>query len=201
MATAVTVIERWIAGNEKKAVLYKSVPSLVLSWVNDAQGRYADVGEVLQDVWEPTITSSGNIVLPTDFLREVKDRVYWDANICLQQIDYPTAQLMDFSTTGFYSVWQGYFYVWVAAAGSPKIPYLKVPATITYANIGTTALEIPSEGHDDLLIYMDAMWARKNDDISGSMSLLKLFDQAASKGGSKFRARRNPVPRTMGGFF
>lgn len=192
MGSVLNVLSEWTADDEQKELLYERVPSLVLRWTNEAQLRHVDRSEILRDIWEPTVTSAGNVTLPTDFLREFKDRVKWDEEHYLIQIDYPTAALLDFTSTTHYSIWESSLYVWTAAAGSPAIPYVKKPAALT--TIATDNLEIPTETHSTLQIYLDAAFARRNKDFPTHYSLLEQFDSRAAEDGRIYRDRRDPVP-------
>ena len=190
MGTVQNILEQWAAGDPKKEEIYVSVPKLALRWINEAQLRHASLSEILRTTWSPTITSTGNIALPSDFLREIPDRVKWTATQHLVKIDYPTANLVEsFSGTYYYSIYGETFYVWEAAAGTPTIPYIKKPTALT--TIATDALEIPTEFHGTLLIYFDAMYLRKEGDYAGSQVLLRQFDSQAAEDGAKYRSRRD----------
>lgn len=193
MGSVLNVISEWVEDDEQKELLYERVPSLVLRWINEAQLRHVDRSEVLREIWEPTITSTGNTTLPSDFLREIKDRVKWDTTTHLYQVDYPAAALVEsWSDTSFYSIWESSFYVWGAAAGTPSIPYIKKPAALT--TIATDNLELPTENHGTLQIYLDAVYARRNKDFQTYYSLLDRFDRRAQEEGGIFRNRRDPIP-------
>lgn len=195
MATLAQVLEDWAEGQPKKAELKVQYPAVVLRWINEAQLRYCDKSEVLTDVWVPS-SFSGSTALPTDFLREIKDRVKWSSTRFLSQIDHPTALIHEsnFSGTQFYSIWEGTFYVWASASGDPEIPYIKKPATVAIANIATADLEIPSEYHYNLLTYLDSKFERRENNIPASIELVKLFDSTAREDGMRLSMRRDPVP-------
>jgi len=202
MATVANVLQDWASSSPDKLSLYASRSGVLLRWINEAQLRFADKSECLREVWEPTITSTGNIALPSDFKREIKDRVKWDSNTYLTQIDFPTANLVDtWSGTTNYSIWEGMFYVWGAAAGTPEIPYIKKPAAIAIASILTADLEIPTQYHYDLFTYLDGMYARRKDDISGSIQLMQMFDNKANDVYNEIVRNVDPVPMMRGRWF
>lgn len=195
MGTFAQVIEDWAEGQPKKAELKVQYPGVVLRWLNEGQLRYCDRSEILNDVWVPT-SFTGSAALPSDFLREVKDRVKWSSTKFLFQVDHPTALIHeeDFSGTNFYSIWEGTFYVWAASSGDPEVPYYKKPSVVAIANIATADLEIPTEFQHNLLTYLDSMFQRRENDIVGSTQLLKIFDSQAREDGLLLKQRREPVP-------
>lgn len=201
MGSFANILQDWASVNEAKNELYIGRPELLLRWLNEAQLRYCSKSEMVRGVWEPTITSSGNISLPSDFLREIKDRVKWADNEYLIQIDHPSAIIMDFTGTHYYSIWADTFYVWGAAAGNPEIPYIKKPTVVAIGNIGTASLEIPTEFHSTLLTYLDAMYERERGNIAGYRALINVFDEQAREEGVEYRGRRDPVPVMRGTMF
>lgn len=202
MGTVANILQNWASTSPAKASLYASEKGVLVSWLNEAQLQFTDISECLRDVWQPTITSSGNVALPSDFKREIKDRVKWDTNTYLQQIDYPTANLITtWSGTYKYSIWGDTFYVWAAAAGTPSIPYIKKPTEITVANIATADLEIPTEYHYILKIYLNAMMAERANDIAGSLGLMKQFQKYAEEAYAEVVRDNDPVPMMRGRFF
>lgn len=196
MASLAQIAEDWAEGQTEKSELYTQYKGVVLRWINEAQLRYCDKSEILTGLWQPTITSSGNIALPADFLREIKDWVYWSSTIRLVEIDYPTAIVNqnNFSGAQFYSIWNDTFYVWAATAGTPQIPYIKKPAVVAIADIATASLEIPLEFQHNLLTYLDAVFLRRKGDYKGYGVLLANFDMDAAKDGLKFKQRRERPP-------
>lgn len=201
MGSLKSVLEDWSEGDPKRAELLAQYPGVVLRWINEAQLRYCDKSEILQDVWEPSIPSSGTIALPSDFLREYKDRVKWTDTRYLVQIDYPTANLRTWSDVTHYSIFEGSFFVWAASAGSPSIPYIKKPVVVAIADISTADLETPTEFQHNLLVYLDAMYARRSGAYVDSKQILRIFDEQAIQDGFTFRARRDPSPIIRGSWF
>lgn len=202
MGTVANVLQDWASSSPEKTSLYANQKDLLIRWANEAQLRYADKSECLRDIWQPTITSTGNIALPDNFKREIKDRVKWDANTYLVQIDYPRANLVtSWSNTTHYSIWGGTFYVWGAAAGTPVIPYIKKPAALTVAAIASENFEIPTEYHYNLFLFLDAMFARSKNDIAGSMQLMKMFDDKADETYMDVVRDLDPVPKMRGSWF
>lgn len=197
--TATRLIADWTADGGPRQALYGQVKGLVLRWLNEAQLRFADKSEVLQGVWEPDIDSDGYIALPEDFLREVKDRVKWSADKFLYKGSYPILRTVTLSNTVAYCIWDNKFYVFSASSGSPTVPYIKKPQEISSTALDNADLEIPTEYHHLLILYFDAMFARRNGDYQGYIALLGSFDAAATDAGIEFRNRRDNVPFMQGG--
>lgn len=194
MATAQDVINEWAAESDEKQALVSAKPALVLRWINQAQLRFAEKSECLRSLWTPTITSTGNIALPTDFLREFPDLVQWDVNtkdrLPLKKIDYQVARLRTFSLTSHYSIYNGTFYVWNAGALTPAIPYIKKPTILSAI---ASDLEIPTEFQNQLVFYMDLMYDKANGKINSidKETGLRMFDQNAYAAGLKYRNRND----------
>jgi len=202
MGTVANIIESWASSNPAKASIYASEQGVVANWINEAQLLFSDKSECLRSVWEPTVTSTGNIALPSNFKREIKDRVKWTTNRYLKQIDYPTANLVSsWSDTTHYSIWGDTFYVWGAAAGSPEIPYITKPTAITASTISSADLDIPTEYQYILKIYLNAQYLERKDDIAGASALMKLFIQEAEKAYMDVVRDNDPVPTMRGSFF
>lgn len=202
MGTIANIVEEWASSHPSKAAVYASEPAVIVSWINSAQLLFCDKSECLRDVWQPTITSTGNVALPSNFLREIKDRVKWDSTRYLRQIDYPTANLVDsWSDTTNYSIWGSTFYVWGAAAGSPEIPYIKKPTAITTSTLSTADFEIPTEYQFMLRLYFNAMMAERKDDIAGSIALMGEFNNYCKQAYMDTVRKVDPVPMMRGGFF
>lgn len=203
MATVADILNEWAADSEEKQTLIKTRSGLCLRWINQAQLRFADKSEVLKGVWQPTITSSGNIALPSDFLREYPDLVTFEVGETttppLIKVDYPVALNLSFSSTTHYSIFNGTFYVWAAGALTPSIPYIKKPATLTA--ISSDSLTIPTEFHHDLIPYLDMMW----DSFKGKITaieksmLLKDFDNTVRQDGIVFLVRNDNSPKVRSG--
>ena len=201
MATIANTLRDWASTDDAKVALYSSQPSKLLRWINEAQLRFAKRSEMIRDVWSPTITSTGNIALPDNFLREIKDRVKLDANTYLRQIAFSDARLLQISGTYYYSIWNNTFYVWSAGACTPSVPYITKPAVVLLADIATTDLEIPTEYHHTLFLYLDSMWAREQKDIAGSIALLKQFDNECDDAKVDYVRDNEPVPMTNPSMF
>jgi len=201
MATAQDIVNEWAAGDEEKQQLVIR-SGLPLRWLNQGQLRYFDKSEVLRGVWTPTITSSGNIALPSDFLREFPNRVKRDvsdsSDLPLGKIDYPDANLMDFSALTHYSIWNGTFYVWSAGACTPSVPYIKKPAVLASF---ASDLSVPTEFQHNLIIYLDAHWVKIQKDIAGHYALMKEFDNQARQDGVMNIIRNNQIPTIRGSWF
>jgi hypothetical protein len=191
MASALNVVMDWISISPEKQNFYRDNKELVLRWINEAQLRFVNKSEILCDVWSPEIDSTGSIDLPTDFLKAFKDRVKL-GSYPLKELNYHDAIYQDFSGVMAYSVYDGKFYVWNAGACSPTIPYLKKPVVIT--DLLTEELEIPTECHNNLIDYLDALWARKKEDYQGHLLLRTGFDNSALEAGARSRQRLNPTP-------
>lgn len=198
MGTFANVLQDWSSVSEDKATAYISTPGLLVRWLNEGQLRFVNESEVLRGSWSATVTS-GTATLPSDFLREIADRVSWAANQPLTKIDYPTAYILNassaFTSTDYYSIWGETFYVWGSDSGTPTIPYIKKPAVITTSNYTTSDLDLPTEFHHALLTFLDAMWLREKGDVSGYQALLKEFMMSAINAGQKYRERRDPVAK------
>lgn len=199
MATVQDVINEWAADQEEKQQLIKGRTNLPLRWVNQAQLRFCSKAEILRSVWSPSIPGSGSIVLPVDFLREFPDRVKRDATrVPLKKMNYQDALLINFSTLGWYAIFAGTFYVFAPQACSPTVPYIRKPLVVTDF---TGDLEIPTEFHHTIIMYMDAMWTREKGDLNGSRMLIQEFDQIAFAEQVKYRQRNDGLIATRGYFF
>lgn len=198
MASATSLIDDWMDSDEKES-FYAKRARLVYRWINEAQLRHVDRSEILRSIWKPTITSSGKIVLPADFLREYQDHVLQttgttSSNI-LRKVDYQDAFLTDFSAVTYYSIYNGYFYVWAAAACTPEIPYVKKPAVIGTGAMEDSDLELPTETHSTLGLFLDAMWCRSKGDYTAYLTLLGQFERRAVMDGQKFAHRQFTTPK------
>lgn len=201
MGTVATLYEDWCAGDNDRERVYVSEKGVAARWISQAQERFADKSECIRSVWSPTIPVGGSIALPSDFGREIKDRVKWDANTILRQIDYPDAINGLYSSTRYYSIWGNTFYVWSAAAGTPTIPYIKKPTAITAATLSSADLEIPSDYHRELFNYFDSMLLRRKNDFVGSVQMIKMFDSAADNAKIDYSQKSDSVPRMRGRLF
>ena len=191
MASAVSIIMDWISIDTSKQSFYRDNKEFVLRWLNEAQLRFVNKSEILTDVWSPTINSTGSIDLPDNFLKAFKDRVMY-ADYPLKELNYHDAIFQDYVGIQAYSVYNGKLYVWGAGSCVLTVPYLKKPAIIT--NLLTEELEIPTEYHNNLIEYLDSLWARKKEDYQGHLGLRTSFDNLALQAGAETRNRINPVP-------
>lgn len=202
MGTVANIIQSWASSNPAKASVYASEQGIIANWINEAQLLFADKSECLRDVWQPTITSTGNIALPSNFKREIKDKVKWDSNTYLTQIDYPTANLVSsWGDTTHYSIWNNTFYVWGEAAGTPSIHYIKKPTAITASTISSADLDIPTQYQHILKIYLNAQYLERKDDIAGASALMRQFIQLADDAYMDVIRNIDPVPMMRGSFF
>ena len=205
MATALDVINEWGLGDDEKQETIKTHSGLVLRLLNQSQLRYVEKSQCLRSVWTPTITSTGNIALPTDFLYEIPDRVKRNTNnttdIFLSKIDYAVANARYFSGLYYYSIFNGSFYVWSAQAATPSVPYVRKPTIITA--LTTADLEIPTEFHHNLAPYIEAQWlySKKQISYAEKLAIEKNFDLQANNDGLSFRTRNDKVPSVRGSFF
>ena len=201
MATVQTTIDNWTSDGGERHTLYGSVPGLVIQWLNAAQLRFTHKSGCLRSTWEPTLDSEGYADLPEDFLKIVKDRVKWSSTQTLIEGNYHDLIQRTMSSTTHYCVHEGKFYVFGPSAGSPVVPYVKKPNTVTIANRTNAFLDIPSEYHEDLVLYLDAMFARRKGDVTGWIALLAAFDDKATKAGMEISRRIDPVPMMKGGLW
>lgn len=197
MASALDVIGDWISGEDGREKLFRSNKELVVRWLNRAQIRHTELSGVLRDVWTPIVTE-GEVELPEDFLTEYPDRVKWTSTIFLSKIDYPTAKLLTYTSTCHYSIYGGKFYVFKAADGEPEIPYKRKPEELTPSGIKGEDLEIPTEHHDALVVFMDAMYERTRGNIGDSLKLLSVFKGMAEEDGLDY-ALRTDLPLITNG--
>lgn len=191
MASALNVIMDFLSISPEKQNFYRDNKELVLRWINEAQLRFVNKSEILCGVWNPTIDNTGSIDLPDNFLKAFKDRVML-GDYPLKELNYQDAIFQDYTGVEAYSVYNGHFYVWNAGSCSPTIPYLKKPTVIT--DLLTEELEIPTEYHNNLLDYLDALWARKKEDFQSHLGLRTSFDNLALQAGVETRNRTNAVP-------
>lgn len=199
MGTTLDIVNEWASDSEEKQTTVKARSGLVLRWINQAQLRYANKSELLRAEWQPTITSTGNIALPSDFLREFPDAVKYSStstvNPPLIKIDYWQAVNINFSgSITHYSIFNGSFYVWAAGALSPSIPYVKKPTIITA--LTSADLSLPTEFQHDLIPYLDIMWEKSKGQLSlaDQLGLMREFDSQAGLSGLKFKMRQDGMP-------
>jgi len=199
MASASSLIDLWKDSDEKDAFYAKRAKSVYL-WVNEAQLRHVDKSEILRSIWKPTITSTGKIALPSDFLREFPDKILKttgspSSNILIK-VDYQDAILSEFSSVTHYSIYNGYLYVWAAGACTPEIPYVQKPTVIDTGDMEDDNLELPTETHFTLGLFLDAMWCKSKGDYTAYLVLLSQFEKRAIMEGQKF-AHRQFTPARM----
>ena len=197
MSTTLDVLSDWAGVSGPRYNLFSTNEDLILRWLNEAQLRFADRSEVLRGIWEPVLDSSGEATIPEDMLRIVKDKVKWDSDEWLKEADYPTVSVLTLSTTEYYSVWNGTFYVFAAAEGEPIIPYIKKPDTLLKTNYRLSDLEVPTEYHHDLIAFLDAQFARHSGATDAYYSLMADFHNKATLAGIKYAERNDPVPHTI----
>jgi hypothetical protein len=203
MATALSLISDWLDSEEKEAYFLTHRP-LALRWINEGQARYADKSEVLRTTWSPSITSSGVIALPSDFLREFPDRVKKSSTeaTALLKLPYQDAQFSDFTGVCAYSIFGSNFYVWQTTSCSPIVPYIKTPALIGLSGLDSASLEITTPSFaQNLLIYLDAMWSRVKGDTASYMALLAKFDYQCVQDSIEYQRRNDAVPTMRSGRF
>ena len=200
MATVQTTIDNWTSDGGERHATYGSVPGLVIQWLNDGQLRFAHKSMCLRSTWEVTLDAEGYADLPDDFLKISRDKVKWGTQTLIEG-GYDALIQMTMISTTHYCVHEGKFFVFGPSAGTAIVPYVKKPNTITIANRTTAFLDIPSEYHTDLVLYLDAMFARKNGDIPGWLSLITAFDDKATKAGMEISRRIDPVPMMKGGLW
>lgn len=200
MGTTLDIVNEWASDSEEKQEVLKTRSGWALRILNQAQLRYADKSELIRGTWSPTITSTGNIALPSDFLREYPDAVKYSStstvNPPLIKIDYWQAVNITFTgITTHYSIFGGNLYVWAAGALTPSVIYIKKPAAIT--TFTSTDLEIPTEFQHNLIQYLEIMWEKSKGKLSlpDQMVLLKQFDNQAGLDGLRLRMRQDDIPR------
>lgn len=201
MGTTLDIVNEWASDSEEKQTILKTRSGWALRLLNQAQLRYADKSELIRGSWTPTITSTGSIAIPTDFIREYPDSVKYSStstvNPPLIKIDYWKAVNINFTgATTHYSIFNGTFYVWAAGALTPSVTYVKKPAILT--TFTSTDLEIPTEFQCNLIPYLDIFWEKSKGKLSlgDQLILLKEFDNQAGLDGLKLRTRQDDIPRT-----
>lgn len=203
MATALNVVNEWASDSEEKQLLVKQQGGLVLRWLNEAQLRFVSNGNTLRDVWSPTITSTGSIALPSDFIREIPDLVKYDASTTngrtLSRVDYAVAFNSTFSGTNYYSVHNGSFYVWSAGALTPSIVYYKKPAALTV--LASDSLSVDTANHSNIVDYLEAKWLYRKKEIRYPeyMAMMGEFDNQAKVAGIEFLVATDSMVVRSGG--
>ena len=177
MGSVLETINLWASNDTRLKFLQRNQP-MVLKWFNQAQLRFADQAVTLRDIWTPSIPSSGYISLPTNFLREFKDRIKRSSGdyVPLQKMKYEDANLVPFSGLTHYSIYNDTFYVWGAMSCNPIIPYVIKPTVITFANFKTSDLEIDSKYQDNIVFYMDACYIRSQDGVANTMEAKAMME-------------------------
>jgi hypothetical protein len=160
---------------------------MVVSWLNDAQLKFSDQSEILRGVWEVTVGSDGKALLPDDFLREVIGRVSWNDERFLGKSAYADLSntFIVSSSTNWYALWGGYFYVFAPATGDAVVPYIRKTEEVLVGEYLSADLDIPTEYHIHLIDYLDAMWARNQDNLQMYSQLMEKFEQKAKQAGMK----------------
>jgi hypothetical protein len=204
MSTALNIINEWAVDSEEKQKTVKTRSGLVLRWLNQAQLRYVEKAQCLRSVWLPSVPSSGNIVLPADFLYEFPDRIKRNANnitdIFLVKMEYPVADARYHVGLYFYSIYNGTFYVWAKMAATPSVPYVRKPTVLTSYS---SDLEIPTEFQGNLIPYVEAKWLYSKKEITYPqlLQMQSAFDLQANNDGLTFRTRNDKIPSTRGSWF
>lgn len=207
MASALTVLQQWAGGDEDKQRLLKTKMELAVRWLNDGQLRFVNRSMCLRAEWLPTITSSGNIDLPDDFLMEFPDRVKRQAantaDLFLTKYDYQVANNRYWAGLFGYSIFNGKFYVWTPSACTPSVPYCRKPEVILSKDIATAELEIPTEVHTEIIVFLEARHGRYKKELTilQEQQVLDLFDEKARHFGVINKLRVDKSPQTRGGFF
>lgn len=216
MATIKNLLEDWVSFDDERLDVYSHEQGVITRWINQAQLMFADKSECIRGIWTPTLSSSGSVALPSDFLRAVKDRVKWSTNWYLREIDYPSANIMTFGSVAYYSVWGDTFYVWNGGNGTPTIPYIKKPTAITTSTIATADFEIPTEYHQHLFLFLDGMMARRKryavtdkhgnfmtwrDNVQVSDGFFEQFYIKCANAKADYSKKHDIVPQMEGNFF
>ena len=197
MASVQNVVNEWASDDEAKRLLVETHSGLILRWLNEGQLRYADKSEMLRSTWNPTITSTGSIALPADFLREFPDKVQATAgntsDTPLQKVDYSLARQVSWDTLTAYSIYDGTFYIWAAGAATPSITYVSKPAAFTV--LATDAFELGTEFHRAIVDYLEAKWLYRNKTVSYGdyKAMLNEFDNQARTDGLMFVQRNDSL--------
>jgi hypothetical protein len=199
MATVQNVVNEWASDDEAKRLLTKTHSGLILRWLNEGQLRFADLSEMNRNTWTPTITSSGSIALPTDFLREFPDSVQAVVSTTgtpLFKVDYSFARQTSWNTLTAYSIYDGSFYIWAAGAATPSITYVAKPTALT--TLSSDSFEIPTEFHRAFVDYLEAKWLYRNKTVSYGdyKAMLQDFDNQARSAGVYFMQRQDSLMKT-----
>ena len=196
--TAFDVVQEWAGVQGPRHDLYIQHPGLVLRWLNQSQLRFVDKSECLKSTWTPSLDSSGYKSLPDDFLRIAGPLgVQWDTDEFLTKEDYAKLNGLTLTDTEHYAIHDGKFYVFAATSGTPVIVYIKKPEELLLTNYLNSDLDIPEEYHQDLIVYMDAMYARHMGDVAQYLILLDKGDMKAKEAGLQVDYRTGPLPRTI----
>lgn len=196
MATVQNVVNEWASDDEDKRLLVETHGGLILRWLNEGQLRYAEKSEILRSTWTPTITSSGNIALPADFIREFPDRVQAVSGTTgtpLFKVEYPLAIQDTWNTLTAYSIYNNTFYIWAAGAATPAVYYVKKPTALT--TLSSDDFGIPTEFHRTMIDYLEAKWLYRNKTVSYGdyKSMLSEFDNQAKTDGLQFLQRNDAL--------
>jgi len=201
MASVQDILSDWASGSKDREALLGSSKPMLTRWLSQAQLRYADKSGVLRGTFTGTLDSDYKIALPDTFLRELPNRVTL-GELVLSKGDYATLNSINeignnLSAT-CYAIHDGFLYVF-GGDGEVLVHYVKKPYDITKSDFSGSDLEIPTEWHSDLLLYLEAAWARQSGNVALWMQLMDEFDKKANAAGVKFAYRVDGLPVTRGG--
>ena len=175
---------------------HQEVPlPLAIAWYSAGNLEYLDETEMLQDVWEPSVTTS--VVLPTNFLREIVVKTSGGTKP-LKEVDYHNAIFEPTFTTpttdvpGFYSKFGTSFYLWPVQSSAVTLtaPYIKKPTDVTISNYTTAEMDIPTEFRSHLLSFMLAQFFSKKEEKEKEIKWKLEFERFKSLDRAEFNSRR-----------
>jgi hypothetical protein len=202
MASAATILADWASMDPEKEKLYATTPNLLVRWLNEAQLRFCDKSEILEETWNPTITSSGSIALPANFLREYIYDVWWTSDRPMRKGLY---SILSKSTVTYYNpmyaIYGNTFYVFPVSAGTPTIRYIKKPTLITFGNATPVADPVRSvRAGEEAVAVGDNIILFKIDDVQTPMiGTYVLWLEMYDSGGNIIDVTPTPI-KTVDGF-
>lgn len=199
MGQVLELLANWAALDPEKNKALEENSKVLVRWVNNAQNEHLRYSGLLQSTWTPVLDSDGKAALPDDFLRIKRNTVKWDENTTLSEVEYDEAINASMTSTLWYSIHDGYFYVFAAASGEPQITYIRRPSETLVSTFKTDDLDIPLEYQHTLMLFLDAMWARTKGDTAGYLALYKQFASQAVEDGVQDIESRHTVPMMRGG--